>query len=271
MQAILGATFSRLRVARHITQQRAAQALHYDPSRISKLESGECLWNEDIAGGLLNLYQVDPAESSKYLAWARQVRDPWWPDACDDGDTGLDDLLDQEPMRRIRGYGLTTVPELLQTADYARAALELTLPNAPADQIEQLVAARLRRQTVLRRAEPPIVWLVVEETALRRRIGGEAVWHRQIEHLIALLDELPWLRVQIIDEAEQGPLLAHHEYSLLRFVDAALPDLVCVRELTGTMCFDLPGDTKRYLETSDAPAARAAPPRETVDRLSALR
>lgn len=271
MQAILGASFSRLRTAQHITQQRAARALHYDPSRISKLESGECLWNADIAGSLLDLYQVDPAESSKYLTWARQVRGPWWPDICEDGDTGLDDLLDQEPMRRIRGYSLATVPELLQTEDYARAALEITLGDAPADQVDQLVEARLRRQAVLRRADPPVVWLIVEETALQRRIGGETVWRRQIEHLADMVAELPWLRLQIMDDAAQGPLLAHHDFSILRFVDPALPDLVRVRELTGTMCFDLPGDTKRYLETADGLAARAAVPRDTVRRLAALR
>ena len=74
----------------------------------------------------------------------------------------------------LRTFELALVPGLLQTADYARALLS-TRVGATEDEIEQLVAARLERQTILARDDPPLLWVVIDEGVLRRPVGGRDV------------------------------------------------------------------------------------------------
>lgn len=82
----------------------------------------------------------------------------------------------------LRTFELALVPGLLQTADYARAVLS-TRVGASNDEIEQSVAARLERQAILERGNPPLLWVVIDEGVLRRPVGGREVMRVQVEHL----------------------------------------------------------------------------------------
>jgi Domain of unknown function (DUF5753) len=75
------------------------------------------------------------------------------------------------------------VPGLLQTADYARAIFRTRLKTSD-DEIDELVAARLRRQEVLAGDNPPMLWVVVDEGVLRRQVGGRDVMGEQVSHLV---------------------------------------------------------------------------------------
>ncbi|WP_153805399.1 helix-turn-helix transcriptional regulator [Nocardia sp. SYP-A9097] len=268
LPAILGASIGRLRTASGVPRKRAARALHLDVSMISRLEAGQTTFNDEYLDTLLRLYGVDPCEQSRYRAWAGRIRTDaaWWPDTRHNESSGLDELLDLEPPALIRSYDLAVVPELLQTPDYARELLRLEHEELAADRVDRLLEARLTRGRILSGERPPVVWLIVEAAALRRRIGEYMVWRRQIHHLLSTL-EMPNVRVQILEDYEHGPVLAHHAFAYLRFADPSLSDLVRVRQLTGTMCL---ADTERYLQLADELAIMANPPQCTADRLREL-
>ena len=97
----------------------------------------------------------------------------------------------------LRLFEHTLVPGLLQTEAYARAVLE-THPNTSAEVVEERVAARLARQVILDRDEPPpMLWVLLDENVLIREVGGGKVMHDQLVHL-AEVARRPNATVQVI-------------------------------------------------------------------------
>ncbi|MFE3188186.1 helix-turn-helix domain-containing protein [Nocardia sp. NPDC059240] len=272
MQAILGSRLRALRRARGLTQTQAAGLLGYHASKISRLETGCGGCRQEDLRILLDLYGVDEADRGRYLTWARRAGHAWWPDDSEAHGEGssLDALLDLATVQRIRTYEQSVVPELLQTPDYARALLHLVHPTRPAEVIERMLATLLRRQAILWLDQPPVLWIHVELTALRRRIGGEAVWDNQIEHLERAARRAR-ISLQIVDDHLNEPARLGHGFTSFRFADPRLPDLVCLRQLTGVVCLDDTGNTDEYLQALDRLSSTATHRTETLERLAALR
>lgn len=87
----------------------------------------------------------------------------------------------------IRQYASTFVPGLLQTAAYARAVFVAAQPVAPEEKIDELVAARLARGHLLDHPTEPLLWVVLDESVLRREVGGPAVMREQLMHVAQLV------------------------------------------------------------------------------------
>ncbi|KAB7837590.1 helix-turn-helix domain-containing protein [Streptomyces mobaraensis] len=87
----------------------------------------------------------------------------------------------------IRDYAPTFVPGLLQTAAYARAVFLGAHPFAAEEDIETRVANRLARAHVLRDPTKPLLWALLDESVIRRKIGGAAVMHEQLTHIATLV------------------------------------------------------------------------------------
>ena len=95
----------------------------------------------------------------------------------------FDRWLDAEATAKaLRTFELVAVPGLLQTEAYARA-MPGTQLMATADEIEEMVAARLARQAILGRDRPPTFWVILDEGVLRRPVGGPKVMPEQLQHL----------------------------------------------------------------------------------------
>ncbi|MFD9046501.1 helix-turn-helix domain-containing protein [Streptomyces zaomyceticus] len=124
----------------------------------------------------------------------------------------------------ISTYQSQMVYGLLQTEAYARAVLATGLP----DNLEDLVAARLDRQRILDGKNPPLTWVVLDEAALCRPVGGRAVMRNQLAHLLSFADQR-WVRVQVLPFAagEHASLIG--SFNLLRFGDD--PDVVYTEDL----------------------------------------
>lgn len=90
--------------------------------------------------------------------------------------------LKEAEAAALRFFEPLVVPGLLQTADYARAILRTRLKTSD-EEVDEQVAARLRRQEVLSRAELPLVWVLVDEGVLRRQVGGRHVMCEQLNRL----------------------------------------------------------------------------------------
>ncbi|MFF9409807.1 helix-turn-helix domain-containing protein [Streptomyces anandii] len=97
----------------------------------------------------------------------------------------------------VQEFETVAVPGLLQTEDYARAVFTTAHPVAPALRIEQFVAARMDRQRILERGDPPQIMIALDEGVLRRRVGGGRTMREQLGHLLAVA-ELPKVCLQVI-------------------------------------------------------------------------
>lgn len=124
----------------------------------------------------------------------------------------------------ISTYQSQLVYGLLQTPEYARAVLATGLP----ENLEELVAARVERQRILDRENPPMVWVILDEAALHRPIGGQGVMRNQLAHLLDFRDQR-WVRIQVLPFAagEHASLIG--SFNALRFEDD--PDVVYTEDL----------------------------------------
>jgi transcriptional regulator with XRE-family HTH domain len=106
----------------------------------------------------------------------------------------------------LRWFEHSLVPGLLQTEDYVRAVLEKH-PNSTDEQIGERVEARLARQAVLDREDPPVFWVLLDETVLHREIGGAKIMHEQLLHLVAIARR-PNITIQVISRVGAHPGLS---------------------------------------------------------------
>ncbi|MFE4799683.1 helix-turn-helix transcriptional regulator [Streptomyces sp. NPDC056708] len=124
----------------------------------------------------------------------------------------------------ISTYQAQLVYGLLQTEEYARAVLATGMP----DDLEGLLAARMERQRILEREQPPLTWAILDEAALYRPIGGREVMRKQLTRLLDYSDH-GWMRIQVLPfEAGEHASLAG-SFNLLRFDDD--PDIVYTEDL----------------------------------------
>jgi transcriptional regulator with XRE-family HTH domain len=124
----------------------------------------------------------------------------------------------------ISTYQAQMMYGLLQTEDYARAMLATGMPS----NLDDLLAARMERQRLLQRDHPPMIWVVLDEAALLRPIGGRDVMRDQLRHLLSFRDQR-WVRIQVLPFAAGGHASLIGSFNMLRFDDD--PDLVYTEDL----------------------------------------
>ncbi|TDC20875.1 XRE family transcriptional regulator [Streptomyces sp. 8K308] len=262
---ILGSRLRQLREARGITGGEAGRRIRGSHSKISRLEMGRTGFKTRDVLDLLTFYGVtDEAERATLLALARQSTQPgWWHVFHDVVPGWLNVYLGLEQAATvIRGYELQFVPGLLQTEDYARAVVRLTPEPLDDMAVERRVELRMARQRVLRREDPPRVWLVVDETALRRPLGGRAVMRAQLEHLIEAA-RLPHVTLQIMPLASGGHAALGGPVTVLRPPGGELPDVVYLEQQTGGVYPDKPTEIECYRHVMNRLVLQAEPPAAT--------
>jgi transcriptional regulator with XRE-family HTH domain len=181
-------------------------------------------------------------------------------------DGGLDGL--EEAAQLIRVYEIQFVPALLQTEHYARAVIQ-GAPGLDLGEVERRVALRMGRQKLLTREEPPRYWVIMDESALRRPMGGRDVHVAQIEHLIDLVDE-PNITIQVLPFKSGGHAADGGAFTILRFPENDLPDMICTEYLTGAHYIHKPEEVDRYAEVMERLSAAGTSPGRTGEILSAM-
>ncbi|MEU7632566.1 helix-turn-helix transcriptional regulator [Nocardia sp. NPDC049220] len=270
---MLGGRMRRLREVCGISLEEAGEAIRGSHSKISRLELGRTGFRERDLVDLLDLYGVtDGDERAEFRHLAEQANTSgWWHRDTDWLPKWFDTYLGLEQgAQLIRCYEPRVVPELLQTADYARALLTLAHPQEDGESIERRVSLRMRRQEILTRPDPPQLWLIVEEAALRRRIGGSQVWLAQLERVLSAA-EPPNVTVQVLADHVGGPALADGAFTILRFGESDLPDIVYLQQLTGALYLDKQADLAAYRAVANVLSVHAAPPEYTTELVAALR
>jgi transcriptional regulator with XRE-family HTH domain len=266
LRMLLGSQLRRLREAAGITPERAGYEIRASRSKISRLENGRVGLKSRDMTDLLTLYGItDEALRSRFLALVHQSREPdWWTKYSDILPDWFETYLGLEAAAAtIRSFEVQFVHGLFQTEDYARAVHRRGRKNAPDDEIERRVALRLKRQELLSRPSPPRIWSVVDEAVLRRPVGGRAVMTAQFQHLIEVA-ELPNVTLQVVPFASGGHPGESGSFSVLRFEERDLPDVVYIEQLTGAIYLEQRSDVEHYLEVVDELSTEALTPAETT-------
>jgi transcriptional regulator with XRE-family HTH domain len=261
----LGGQLRRLREAAGLTPEEAGFEIRGSRSKISRLEHGRTkLKNRDVTD-LLTLYGVtDEVVRKKFLALVMQANGPdWWREYGDILPGWFETFLGLEAAAAtIRSLEVQFVHGLFQTPDYARAVTRLGRKAAPQSEVERWVTLRLKRQELLRRPDPPNVWSVIDEAVLRRPVGGAAVMRGQFRHLIEVA-ELPHVTLQVIPFTRGAHAGESGSFTVMRFEERDLPDVVYLEQLTNAVYLDQRSDVERYLEVVDQISSQALTPDET--------
>ncbi|MFG1897959.1 helix-turn-helix domain-containing protein [Micromonospora zamorensis] len=272
LRMLLGAQLRRLRESSGVTREGAGWEIRSSESKISRMELGRVGFKERDVSDLLTLYGVtEEHERDALLKLARDANSPgWWHRYGDVLPTWFQSYLGLEAAAAlIRTYEVQFVPGLLQTGDYARAVVLLGHGAAGPDEIERRVALRMQRQQLLHRENPPQLWAVVDEAALRRPIGGPAVMRGQLTALIEATKS-PNIRLQVIPFAAGGHAAAGGAFTILRFGDQELPDIVYIEQLTSAIYLDKRDDLDYYAVAMERLCVEAEPPERTPDILGRL-
>jgi hypothetical protein len=263
LRLLVGSELRRLREASGIAAKDAGYAIRGSHSKISRMELGRIGFKLRDVADLLTLYGVhDGTERSALLALARQANVPgWWHVYADVVPAWFEDYLGLEQAAQlIRSYEVQFVPGLLQTEDYARAVIGLRYQQAAA--VERRVRLRMQRQEVLQRPDPPHVWAVIDEAALRRPVGGTATMRAQLRHLIDIT-ALSCVTVAIMPFSKGGHAAAGGPITILRFGEDQIPDMVYLEQLASAHYADRPAEVDEYWHIMNRVVIEAEPPTAT--------
>jgi transcriptional regulator with XRE-family HTH domain len=272
LRRLLGAQLRRLRERQGITREEAGYAIRASGSKMSRLELGRVGFKERDVADLLTLYGVtDDTDRDTLLALAQDANSPgWWHRYGDVLPGWFETYVGlEEAAALIRTYEVQFIPGLLQTEEYARAVISLGNSASPSEEIEQRISLRITRQNLLTRGDAPRLWAVVDEAALRRPIGGRDVMRGQIERLIEAT-KLPGVILQVLPFRVGGHTAEAGAFTILRFPESDLPDVVYVEQLTSALYLDRRDDVDSYMEAMERLCVVSAPPDDTAEILSRI-
>jgi transcriptional regulator with XRE-family HTH domain len=198
-----GAEVRRARVAAGLTLTDLGARVPCDASTVSRIEAGFLSPTKRFAEVCDELFPQMGGWFTRFYADSRKWNGPYpeWFRPFVEYEQGAKSLRWYEPL---------LVPGLLQTESYAREVLRGAQPDASDEEIEQQVAARLERQQILARDDPPHYWVVVDEGVLHRKIGDSKTTCDQLWHMARMADR-PKISVQVIpfDAGARTGLLGH--------------------------------------------------------------
>ena len=268
---VLGGHLRRLREEAGMTTERAALSIRGSHSKISRMEHGRVGFKERDIADLLTLYGVGPGdEREALLNLAREANTPgWWQAYADILPHWVEPYFGLEAAAAvIREYEPQFVPGLLQTEDYARAVIQLG-NVATEEEAARRAKARISRQEILHGENPPKLWAVLDENALRRVIGGPEVMRAQLRYLIEVCDH-PAVTLQVLPFSAGPHRAMGGPFTILRYTEPDLRDVVYIEQLTSALYLDKPTEVDAYLQVIEEVCLQADPSAKTPGTLRAV-
>jgi len=274
LRMVVGAQLRRLREARGITREQAGYEIRSSESKISRMELGRVSFRPRDVADLLTLYGVaeDDPERERLLGLVREANAPgWWHQFGDLMPSWFQPYVGLESAASvIRTYECQAIPGLLQTRDYARAAIKSLAPGANPAEVERRVDLRATRQRqVLHRDPAPTLWAVIDEAALHRPIGGVQVLRDQLNALIEATRQ-PNIKIQLLPFEVGGHAGLTGSFTILRFPEQDLSDVIYVELLTSGLFLDRGHDVDTYAEAMERLCLQAREPEQTVGIIESI-
>ncbi len=268
---LVGSQLRRLRLEKGLTREEAGEAIRASEWKIHRLENSQVGFKERDVADLLALYGItDAGEVASLVTMAMEANEPgWWHRFGDMLPQWFRTYVDLEQAASlIRTYEGQFVPGLLQTEDYVRAMVSGALEESP-EEAERRVALRMQRQELMDQPGSPRLWAVVDEAALWRPVGGPKVMRAQIDRLIEATSMANVILQVLPFSAGAHPAMVG-AFSILRFADAELPDVVYLEHLTNAAYLDKHEDVAQYLHVMEMICVSAAQPRQTAAILTTI-
>lgn len=268
-QRELGLRLRKLRTGLGMTVEEVADKLLCSPAKVSRMETAARRpWPRDVRD-LCALYGVDEADAAELMQLARQAQEQGWWTKYEDLNLSPYIGLEQEASS-ITCYCMYYVPALLQTEDYARAIIKAILPGIEPNVLEQRVEARLRRQQLLERENPPRYRVLLDEAVLHREVGSAALMAAQLARIVELV-HVGKATVQVIPFDVGAYPASDCAFVLLEFAEPVLPPVVYVEGLTTSQYHERPADLAQYREAVEYQRDFALSPRDSVQLLEDMR
>jgi len=239
----LGALLRALRLEKGLTVEQAAERLMVSMSKLSRIETGHGAATPRDIRDLCDLYGVtDEAERERMMALAREGKQQAWWQSYDLGYATYVGL--ETEAVAISAFQSSVVHGLLQTADYARAGHEGAMPLLSLDQIEKQIEAKLTRQRILTRDNPPRFTVVLDEAALHRVVGGRQVMAAQLAKILDT-SALPNIVVQVLPYEVGAHPAVESNFTIVE-LPTPTPGVVFVEGLIGSTYLERDEDLTRY-------------------------
>jgi transcriptional regulator with XRE-family HTH domain len=259
-QVVLGKRLQELREASGLGREEAARALRVTAATVRRMETAEVALKIPYVQVLLETYGVPEDEAEAFVSLAEEANQPgWWQRYHDVLPDWFSLYVSLEGAARIvRSYEPHFVPGLLQTEEYARAVLQAgTIGQTGPETIERHVSLRMERQRLLERQDPPHLWVIMDETVLLRPVSGGEVMREQLDKLLEFA-ERDRVTLQIAEFASGPHPGTYAPFTLFRFAEPELPDMVYTEYLSGALYLDSRKEVAAHLEVLDHMSTAAA-------------
>ncbi|MGY5126237.1 helix-turn-helix domain-containing protein [Streptomyces nigrescens] len=242
----LGQELRRLRELKGMTAEEVAEALLVSQSKISRLENGRRSISQRDVRDLCGVYEVeDHRIVDSLMQMAKDSRQQGWWHAFGDIPYSVYIGLETEAAS-LRIYESLLVPGLLQTPGYAEAVIPGTVPELAPDHLEKRIQVRMRRQERVTDSERPLrLWVVLDESALRRVVGSHLIMREQLDHLVEM-SQLPHVTVQVLPYDTGAHAGMSGTFSILEFDDAADSSVVYIEGVTSDLYLEKTNDVHKY-------------------------
>lgn len=242
----LGQELRRLRELKGMTAEEVAERLLVSQSKISRLENGRRSISQRDVRDLCNVYEVDDHRIvDSLMQMAKDSRQQGWWHAFGDIPYSVYIGLETEAAS-LRVYESLLVPGLLQTPGYAEAVIPGALPELAQEQLEKRIQVRMRRQERVNDPEKPLrLWVVLDESALRRVVGSHLIMREQLEYLVDV-SRLPHVTVQVLPYDTGAHAGMSGTFSILEFDDASDSSVVYIEGVTSDLYLEKTNDVHKY-------------------------
>ncbi len=268
----LAAEMRRLREHSGLTREDVSERTSVNGTTIYRLETARVQRPQQrTLMALLDLYGVVGPHRAELLELARHGAQQGW---LQHYQSELPELYTtyigfEAEARSVSNYESLLVPGLLQTEDYARAAVTAGLPMATEHEVQQRVQARIERQCLLIKPEPLKLWAIMDEAVLHRQVGGAEVMRAQLVHMMKAASE-PQVTLQVIPYSAGAHAGMPGAFVLLDFPDPADPDVVYIDSLAGDLFLEKEADLRRYQLLFEHLRAEASSPEHSIKMLASL-
>jgi len=267
----LGSELKRCREQAGMTQEQVSKYFEWHAAKVTRIETARVAVTPRDVKDLLTLYGVqDEQYREALMTLARLSRErTWWTDYRDLMRPGNFVGLEAEASW-ARVWEPIVLPGLLQTAAYMRALMTVGRRADTPESVDRRITLRLRRQDRLTGDNPLNLWAIIDESVVRRIVGGPAAMSEQLQRLLDVGD-FTNVTIQIIPFTAGEHVFLGGSAALLEFPERAHSDVVYLEGLAGDYYEEQPQEVERYRQEFERLAENALPADGTAAMIKRLR